>query len=79
VVTSIRVYAALGTSPCTKTWHCRPLVQDRGRRTSTIPFHSGDLRAHGRKSKLLELMLKSPPKNIDVMLMEGSSLGGLAL
>jgi ribonuclease J len=33
-------------------------------------FYSGDLRAHGRKSKLFELMLKRPPKNIDVMLME---------
>ena len=41
-------------------------------------FYSGDLRAHGRKSKLFELMLKRPPKNIDVMLMEGSSLGRLA-
>jgi len=40
-------------------------------------FYSGDLRAHGRKSKLFELMLKRPPKNIDVMLMEGSSLGRL--
>src|SRR5205823_2441413 len=37
----------------------------------------GDLRAHGRKGKLFELMLKRPPKNIDVMLMEGSSLGRL--
>jgi ribonuclease J len=41
-------------------------------------FYSGDLRAHGRKSKLFELMVKKPPKNIDVMLMEGSSLGRLA-
>jgi ribonuclease J len=40
-------------------------------------FYSGDLRAHGRKSKLFELMVKKPPKNIDVMLMEGSSLGRL--
>jgi ribonuclease J len=40
-------------------------------------FYSGDLRAHGRKSKLFELMLTKPPKNIDVMLMEGSSLGRL--
>ena len=40
-------------------------------------FYSGDLRAHGRKSKLFELMLKRPPRNIDVMLMEGSSLGRL--
>jgi ribonuclease J len=41
-------------------------------------FYSGDLRAHGRKGKLFERMLNSPPKNIDVMLMEGSSLGRLA-
>jgi ribonuclease J len=41
-------------------------------------FYSGDLRAHGRKGKLFELMLRKPPKNIDVMLMEGSSLGRLA-
>jgi len=40
-------------------------------------FYSGDLRAHGRKGKLFELMLKRPAKNIDVMLMEGSSLGRL--
>jgi ribonuclease J len=41
-------------------------------------FYSGDLRAHGRKCKLFERMLKNPPKNIDVMLMEGSSLGRIA-
>ena len=41
-------------------------------------FYSGDLRAHGRKSKLFERMLKKPPKNIDVVLMEGSSLGRIA-
>ncbi len=40
-------------------------------------FYSGDLRAHGRKSKLFEQMIANPPKNIDVMLMEGSSLGRL--
>jgi ribonuclease J len=40
-------------------------------------FYSGDLRAHGRKNKLFERMLRQPPKNIDVMLMEGSSLGRL--
>jgi ribonuclease J len=40
-------------------------------------FYSGDLRAHGRKGKLFQRMLKNPPKNIDIMLMEGSSLGRL--
>jgi ribonuclease J len=41
-------------------------------------FYSGDLRAHGRKGKLFERMIANPPKDIDVMLMEGSSLGRLA-
>jgi ribonuclease J len=50
-------------------------IEAAGRRL----FYSGDLRAHGRKGRLFELMLKRPPKNIDVMLMEGSSLGRLAV
>ncbi len=41
-------------------------------------FYSGDLRAHGRKGALFERMVRNPPRNIDVMLMEGSSLGRLA-
>jgi ribonuclease J len=41
-------------------------------------FYSGDFRAHGRKGKLFERMIANPPRNIDVMLMEGSSLGRLA-
>jgi ribonuclease J len=48
-------------------------IEASGRRL----FYSGDLRAHGRKGKLFELMLKKPPKSIDVMLMEGSTLGRL--
>ncbi|NMM36003.1 MAG: MBL fold metallo-hydrolase [Glaciimonas sp.] len=40
-------------------------------------FYSGDFRAHGRKSKLFEQMVANPPKNIDVLLMEGSSLSRL--
>lgn len=40
-------------------------------------FYSGDLRGYGRKSKLFELMMRRPPKNIDVMVMEGSSFGRL--
>ena len=38
-------------------------------------FYSGDFRAHGRKSKLFEKMIANPPKNIDVLLVEGSCLG----
>jgi len=48
-------------------------VEADGRRL----FYSGDLRAHGNKGKLFEAMLQRPPKNIDVMLMEGTSLGRL--
>jgi ribonuclease J len=49
-------------------------IEADGRRV----FYSGDLRAHGRKSKLFESMVNNPPKKIDTMLMEGSSLGRLA-
>jgi ribonuclease J len=41
-------------------------------------FYSGDLRAHGRKGDLFERLVRNPPKAIDVMLMDGSSLGRLA-
>jgi len=40
-------------------------------------FYSGDLRAHGRKEKLFDELVRNPPNDIDVMLMEGSSLGRL--
>lgn len=40
-------------------------------------FYSGDLRSHGRKGALFERLVNHPPHNIDVMLMEGSSLGRL--
>jgi ribonuclease J len=41
-------------------------------------FYSGDLRAHGRKGSLFEALITDPPRDIDTMLMEGSSLGRLA-
>lgn len=40
-------------------------------------FYSGDFRSHGRKGKLFNELIRNPPKNTDVMLMEGSSLGRL--
>ncbi|WP_439359961.1 MBL fold metallo-hydrolase [Bradyrhizobium sp. DASA03007] len=40
-------------------------------------FYSGDLRAHGRKHKLFDALISDPPREIDLMLMEGSSLGRL--
>jgi ribonuclease J len=38
-------------------------------------FYSGDFRGHGRKSILFKQMLRNPPKDIDCLLMEGTSLG----
>lgn len=38
-------------------------------------FYSGDLRGHGRKAGLFEKLLRHPPRDIDVMLLEGSSFG----
>lgn len=40
-------------------------------------FYSGDIRSHGRKGALFERLVSRPPQGIDVMLMEGSSLGRL--
>ena len=49
------------------------LIQAGGRRL----FYSGDIRAHGRKGGLFERLVSHPPRDIDTMLMEGSSLGRL--
>lgn len=49
------------------------LIEADGKRI----FYSGDFRAHGRKQSLFEQMLQNPPKNIDVLLLEGSSIGRL--
>ncbi len=38
-------------------------------------FYSGDLRAHGNKGKLFEDLVRRPPRNVDVLLMEGTTLG----
>ena len=37
-------------------------------------FYSGDFRGHGRKQKLLDRLIAHPPKKIDVLLMEGTTL-----
>jgi ribonuclease J len=49
------------------------LVEADGKRL----FYSGDFRGHGRKGKLLDRIISNPPDNIDVLLMEGSTLGRL--
>jgi ribonuclease J len=38
-------------------------------------LYSGDFRTHGRKSVLPQRLMKSPPGNLDVLLMEGTNLG----
>ena len=38
-------------------------------------FYTGDFRGHGRKGKLLEKLIENPPRDIDVLLMEGSTIG----
>lgn len=47
------------------------LVEADGRRL----FYSGDFRGHGRKAVVFERFLKHPPEDIDLLLMEGTTLG----
>jgi ribonuclease J len=44
------------------------LIEADGRRL----FYTGDIRAHGRKAGCFEALLRTPPANIDVLLMEGT-------
>lgn len=37
-------------------------------------FYSGDLRAHGRKPKTFENLLKKPPRKVDLMFLEGTMI-----
>lgn len=37
-------------------------------------YYSGDFRGHGRKSKIFDSFIAKPPGNVDVLLMEGSTL-----
>jgi ribonuclease J len=47
------------------------LVEAGGRRL----FYSGDLRVHGRKRELMDRLLCSPPRDVQVLMLEGTSLG----
>lgn len=38
-------------------------------------FYSGDFRAHGRKGSLYKKMIENPPTDIDLLLLEGTSIG----
>lgn len=46
------------------------LIEAAGKRL----LYSGDFRMHGRKRVLVERMMRAPPPNIDVLLMEGTNL-----
>ena len=46
------------------------LIECAGRRV----LYTGDFRTHGRKAKLTERMIASPPRNIDILIMEGTNL-----
>jgi len=47
------------------------LVEADGKRL----FYTGDLRAHGRKGKLFERLVAHPPTGVDVLLVEGTTIG----
>jgi ribonuclease J len=47
------------------------LVEAEGKRL----FYSGDLRAHGRKGGMFERLVADPPKDVDLLLMEGTCIG----
>ena len=47
------------------------LIEADGRRL----YYSGDFRAHGRKAGLVERILRDPPNGIDVLMMEGTTIG----
>ena len=47
------------------------LVEGAGKRV----LYTGDFRRHGRKSVLIDRMMKHPPPNIDVLVTEGTNLG----
>lgn len=46
------------------------LIEAEGKRI----YYSGDFRAHGRKSVLFDRAVKRPPKEIDVLFMEGTMM-----
>ncbi|HEB80050.1 MAG TPA: MBL fold metallo-hydrolase [Rhodospirillales bacterium] len=46
------------------------LIEADGKRV----FYSGDFRGHGRKARLFDNILQNPPKDIDVLMMEGTTI-----
>lgn len=50
---------------------CMLLIEAEGRRI----LYTGDFRRHGRKGALVDRFLANPPKDIDVLVIEGTNLG----
>ncbi|MGC2856861.1 MBL fold metallo-hydrolase [Novispirillum sp. DQ9] len=50
------------------------LIEAGGRKL----FYTGDFRGHGRKAALFDRLLATPPADVDVLLLEGSTIGRLA-
>lgn len=46
------------------------LIEAEGKRV----YYSGDFRAHGRKKKLFDWIVSDPPRDVDVLLMEGTMM-----
>jgi len=46
------------------------MIEAEGKRV----FYSGDFRAHGRKHGLIEKLISHPPSDIDVLLLEGTTM-----
>ena len=46
------------------------LIESDGKRL----FYTGDLRGHGRKASLFERLVSSPPRDVHVLLMEGTTI-----
>lgn len=47
------------------------LIEAEGKRL----FYSGDMRMHGRKAKLMDKLMATGPKDVDALLLEGTTLG----
>jgi ribonuclease J len=45
------------------------------RHTGQRLFYSGDFRGHDRKAPIFQQLLREPPTNVDVLLMEGTTIG----
>lgn len=48
------------------------LIESQGKKV----FYTGDLRAHGRKGKVFENLLRHPPPDLDCLITEGTTLNG---